>query len=228
MKKRLSKQKVSSAKSVGVGYMFNLSEKELSVLKRLNAPHKIQDFLDTLPINFEKGGDTCMSPRRVLREKKAHCIEGALLAATALWMHGQRPLLLDFKTTPEDEDHVVALYKQGDFWGAISKTNHAMLRFRDPIYRSIRELALSYFHEYFMLETGQKTLKSFSRPFSLKRFGTKWLTSEKNLWYIAEALDRSPHSLAVPKKNRAHIRRISKIEREAFRLTEWTKKNPST
>ncbi|MEK7065905.1 MAG: hypothetical protein AAB938_00970, partial [Patescibacteria group bacterium] len=162
--------------------MFGLSEKEWGTLKRLSTPHKIQDFLDTLPINFEKSGDTCLSPRAVLREKKAHCIEGALLAATALWIAGKRPLLLDFKTTPEDEDHVVALFKENGYWGALSKTNHAVLRFRDPIYRTVRELALSYFHEYFMVETGKKTLKSFSRPFSLKRFGTKWITSEKNLW----------------------------------------------
>ncbi len=208
--------------------MFNLSKKEFSTLKKLNTPEKIQDFLDTLPINFEKGGDTCLSPRRVLREKKAHCIEGALLAATALWVAGGEPLLLDFQTTPEDEDHVVALYKKNGYWGALSKTNHAVLRFRDPIYRTIRELALSYFHEYFMLETGKKTLKSYSRPFSLKRFGTKWMTSEKNLWYIAETLDRSPHFPAVPKKNRAHIRPISKVEKKAFRTTEWTKKNPRT
>ena len=209
-------------------YMFNLSKKELAVLKKLNTPQKIQDFLDTLPINFEKGGDTCLSPRRVLREKKAHCIEGALLAATALWIAGEQPLLLDFKTTPEDEDHVVALYKKNEYWGAISKTNHAVLRFRDPIYRTVRELALSYFHEYFMLETGKKTLKSYSSPFSLKPFGTKWITSEKNLWYIAKALDRSPHFPAIPKKNRALIRPISKLEQKAFRITEWTKKNPRT
>ena len=209
-------------------HFSHLSQEELAILRRLNTPQKIQDFLDTLPINFEKGGDTCLSPRRVLREKKAHCIEGAFLAATALWIAGERPLLLDFKTVPEDEDHVVALYKKNGYWGALSKTNHAVLRFRDPIYRTVRELALSYFHEYFMLETGKKTLKSYSRPFSLARFGTKWITSEKNLWYIAGALDRSPHSPAVPKGNRAHIRPISHIERKAFRMTEWTKKNPRT
>ncbi|MEK7134779.1 MAG: hypothetical protein AAB819_03625 [Patescibacteria group bacterium] len=208
--------------------MWNLSKEELATLKRLDTPQKIQDFLDTLPINFEKGGDTCLSPRRVLREKKAHCIEGAFLAATALWIAGERPLLLDFKTVPEDEDHVVALYKKNGYWGALSKTNHAVLRFRDPIYRTVRELALSYFHEYFMVETGKKTLKSFSRPFSLTRFGTTWITSEKNLWHIAEALDRSPHFPIVPKKNRTHIRRASKVEREAFLTTEWTRKNKRT
>lgn len=209
-------------------YMFGLTKKELAVLKRLNTPQKIQDFLDTLPINFEKGGDTCLSPRAVLREKKAHCIEGALLAATALWIAGERPLLLDFKTPPEDEDHVVALYKQNGYWGAISKTNHAVLKWRDPIYKTVRELVLSYFHEYFMTDTGKKTLTSYSRPFSLKRFGTKWITSEKNLWYIASALDRSPHTKIVPKKNTRVIRPISKIERASFTLTEWTKKNPRT
>src|SRR3954471_11918592 len=104
--------------------MFNLTKDELKVLRKLNTPIKIQDFLDTLPINFEKLGDTQMSPRRVLREKKAHCIEGALLAATALWLHGKEPLLLDLKAVPHDDDHVVALYKINGLWGAISKTNH--------------------------------------------------------------------------------------------------------
>jgi len=208
--------------------MFGLSQKEFLVLKRLSTPHKIQDFLDSVPINFEKRGDTCLSPKKVLEKEKAHCIEGALLAATALWIAGERPLLLDFKTTPEDEDHVVALYKQNGYWGAISKTNHAVLRFRDPIYRTVRELALSYFHEYFMLENGKKTLKSYSRPFSLKQFGTKWITSEKNLWYIASALDRSPHFSFVPKENRRHIRPVSKIERKTFLITEWGKKDRRT
>ena len=228
MKKDRVKLKSDSTRSVGARSMFGLSEKEFYVLKKLNTPQKIQDFLDTLPINFEKGGDTCLSPRAVLREKKAHCIEGAMLAAVALWIAGERPLLLDFKTPPEDEDHVVALYKQNGYWGAISKTNHAVLRFRDPVYRTTRELALSYFHEYFITDTGKKTLTSYSRPFSLARFGAKWITSEKNLWYIASSLDKSPHTKIVPKKNARLIRPVSKIERATFKLTEWTKKNPRT
>jgi hypothetical protein len=149
--------------------MFNFSKSELAILNKLSTPIKIQDFLDTIPINFEKKGETHMSPRRVLRENKAHCIEGALLAAVALWLHGHEPLLLDLKAHPHDDDHVVALYKINNLWGAISKSNHSTIRFRDPVYKTIRELALSYFHEYFEEKSGKKVLYSYSKPFNLKK-----------------------------------------------------------
>ncbi len=211
-------------------HMFGLSSKELAVLKQLSTPHKIQDFLDKLPINYEKDGDTCYSPRMALRAGKAHCIEGALIAAVSLWLQGERPLLLDLKTLDIniDSDHVVALYKKNGYFGAISKTNRAVLRFRDPIYKTVRELALSYFHEYFLPTTGQKTLRSYSRPFSLARFGTDWVTSEEGLWDIAEALDNSPHFSLIPKGNEKYLRHSSHIERKASIIPEWKKENPRT
>ncbi len=210
--------------------MFGLSSKELAVLRRLSTPQKIQDFLDKLPINYEKNGETCHSPRLALRAGKAHCIEGALITAVALWLQGEKPLLLDLKTLNIniDSDHVVALYKKNGYWGAISKTNHAVLRFRDPIYKTVRELALSYFHEYFLPTTGQKTLRSYSRPFSLARFGHKWITSEEGLWHIAEALDESPHFPIIPKGSGKHLRPSSPIERKAGSITEWSKKDKRT
>ena len=207
--------------------MFGLTRKELAVLKRLNTPQKIQDFLDKLPINFEKKGETCMSVRRVLRERKAHCIEGAFVAAAALALRGQEPLFLDFKTEG-DEDHVVALYKQNGHWGAISKTNHAVLRFRDPIYRTPRELALSYFHEYFIIGFGRKSLRSYSLPFSLKPFGNSWVTSEEDLWDIPEAIDKSTHFPLIPPRQKHLIRRVSAFERKISYMAEWTRKNPRT
>lgn len=208
--------------------MFGLSKKELAVLRKLSTPEKIQDFLDRLPINHEKNGDTCLSPRQVLRGKKAHCIEGAMLAAAALWLHGEEPLLLDLTTLRYDDDHVVALYKRNGYWGAISKTNHSVLRFRDPIYRTIRELALSYFHEYFMITTGRKTLKSYSVPFSLKRFGTEWITSPEDVWYVAHTLDDIRHFSIVPEKNKRLIRKASPLERKMGSIAEWKKENPRT
>ncbi len=210
--------------------MFGLSSKELAVLKQLSTPHKIQDFLDKLPINYEKDGDTCYSPRVALRKSKAHCIEGALIAATALWLQGEEPLLLDLKTLDIniDSDHVVTLYKKNGYWGAISKTNHAVLRFRDPIYKTVRELALSYFNEYFIPATGQKTLRSYSRPFSLTRFDIDWVTSEEGLWHIAEALDNSPHFSLVPKGSEKYLRHASVIERRAGSIIEWSKKDKRT
>lgn len=126
--------------------MYGLTPKEYQFLKRLNTPNKIQDYLDTLPINYEKSGETYHSPRFVLQHKKAHCLEGALLAAVALMIQGYKPLLLDLRTTSRDTDHVVASENFNGYWGAISKTNHAVLRYRDPIYKTPRELALSYFH----------------------------------------------------------------------------------
>src|SRR5262245_60059580 len=130
--------------------MFGFSADEVALLRKLSSPRKIQDFLDTIEMNFEKDGDTCMSPRRVLRERKAHCMEGAMLAATALRLQGHPPLVIDLKSIQSDDDHIVTVFQQNGCWGAISKTNHAVLRYREPIYRSLRELAMSYFHEYFV------------------------------------------------------------------------------
>lgn len=208
--------------------MFGLSAREERILKRLSTPQKIQDFLDQLPINFEKKGDTEMSPRRVLREKKAHCIEGALLAAVAFWLHGEEPLLLDLRTLFYDDDHVVTLFKCNGYWGAVSKTNHAVLRYRDPIYKTIRELALSYFNECFLLSNGKKTLRTYSRPFNLKRFGTDWITSEESLTNISRALDRSPHFPLVPKKNERLLRPTDLFERRAGGIREWKKRDRRT
>lgn len=193
--------------------------KDFLIFKKLNSPAKIQNFLDTLPVNFEKQGDTCASPLTVLRTNQAHCIEGALLAAAASWYHGAQPLLLDLKTTRDDSDHVVALFKTHGLWGAMSKTNHAVLRYRDPLYRSIRELVMSYFHEYF-LDNGEKTLRSFSKPFSLLDFDDEWLTSPENLWGIAEDLDDSPHHPIFIKGTEKLLRPAHSLEIQAGMLVE--------
>lgn len=162
-----------------------------------------------------------MSPRRVLREKKAHCIEGALLAATALWLHGEAPLLLDLVSTKEDDDHVVALYKKNGYWGAISKTNHATIRFRDPVYKTIRELALSYFHEWFMNKNGAKTLRSYSTPLTMKRFGTEWITAEYDLWWLDRELNALPHFKIAPPTNMRLLRKADPMELKAGKFVEW-------
>ena len=126
---------------------LGLTRAEFSVLARLSTPAKIQGFLDALPANLEIGGQTCLPVREVLRQRRAHCIEGAMLAACALWVHGEPPLLMDLQAE-RDYDHVVALFRRGGCWGAISKTNPPLLRWRDPVYRTLRELAMSYLHEY--------------------------------------------------------------------------------
>ncbi|OJI09196.1 MAG: hypothetical protein COV08_01890 [Candidatus Vogelbacteria bacterium CG10_big_fil_rev_8_21_14_0_10_49_38] len=198
----------------------------MRILRRLSTPAKIQDYLDALPLNWEKNGETYFSPRRVLREQKAHCFEGALLAALALWLAGREPLLLDLKTQGDD-DHVVALFRQGGYWGAISKTNHAVLRWRDPVYRTVRELALSYFNEYYNYR-GRKTLRSYSKPFKLKSWGEAWVTAEDHLDDLAAAIDHSPHYSLIPATNLKFIRRVGSLERRAGELTDWSRRDPRT
>lgn len=208
--------------------MFGLTEEELAVLRPLSTPQKIQDFLDDFPSNLSRYSDSCSSPRMALRKGRAHCIEGAFLAAAALWLHGKRPILMDLKAIDPDYDHVVTLFKQNGYWGAISKSNHPVLRYRDPIYRTLRELALSYFHEYVYVKTGEKTLRSYSRPFSLKRFGTDWMISEEHLWNIAEALDEFPHYPLLSKDQEKYLRKATNVECQAGRLQEWDRSDPQT
>jgi len=199
---------------------FNL--KEFDVFKKLNSPSKIQDFIDAIPINFEKNGETCWSPLSVLKHNKAHCLEGALLAAAIFWYHGKPPLLLDLVTTQNDDYHTVALFKEGNLWGAISKTNHAFLRYRDPVFKNVRELAMSYFNEYF-LDSGKKTLRSYSGAFDLTKFGEDWLVAKNNLWNIAEALDNAKHYKILNSRQIKRLRSADKIEIKAGKLIQWKK-----
>ncbi|TSC59851.1 MAG: hypothetical protein LiPW15_519 [Parcubacteria group bacterium LiPW_15] len=196
---------------------------DFAVFKKLTTPAKVQDFLNKIPINFEPEGETCRSPLLSLKHKKAHCLEGAYLAAAALWFHGREPLLLDLRTVSRDDDHVVALFKESGRWGAISKTNHAVLRYREPVYASIRELAMSYFHEYF-LDDGKKTMRDYSALFGLLKYGDGWLTSKDNLWDIGADLDDSRHFKIFPKNSRVRLRRADKVEIEAGKIVEWKKK----
>jgi len=205
-------------------YFSDFSKREIELFRKLSTPKKIQDFVEEIPVNFDVGNDTCKSPKKMLSENKAHCIEGAFFAAAALWFHGQQPLLLDLKSTEHDFDHVVALFRRNGFWGAISKTNHAVLRYREPVYKNVRELAMSFFHEYFT-DDGKKTLRSFSKPFNLVQFAKrKWLTSDEDLWYIAEALDDSPHFQILNKSAIANLRRADPVEIKAGKIVRWVKK----
>ncbi len=203
--------------------MSGLTPEEFAILKGLSTPIKIQDFIDALPMNFEREGDTQRSPRAVLNARESHCIEGALLAAAALWVHGEPPLIMDLSARMGrgDVDHVIALYRRQGAWGAVSKTNHAVLRFRDPIYRTSRELAASYFNEWF-LPSGEKTLECYSRPFDLRRLGTSWITAEEDLWHIAAALASANHYDLVPKGNWRYVRHADPMERSAGSVPEWS------
>lgn len=198
-----------------------LTPGERRLFERLDSPAKIQDFLDSLPFNLEKNGETYMSPRRALRAGTMHCFEGGLIAAAALLYHGQKPLLLDLDTTHNDQDHVVALFRGGRHWGAISKTNHAVLRYRDAIYATVRELAMSYFHEYF-LKDGRKSMRGFSAPFDLSKYPLEsWLTAEEDLIWLADALTDSRHFPIAPKENIKALRKATHFEINTHSDAEW-------
>lgn len=201
--------------------MFGIPKEKLKILKSLSDPKKIQAFLNSMPMNFEKDGDTCFSPMTVLDKKVCHCIEGATLAALALRVNDQPPLLLDLMASKTDFDHVVAVFKRYGKWGAISKTNHVFLRYREPIYSSIRELAMSYFHEYFDT-TGRKSLRSFSAPINLKRFDhLDWMTTEEEIFYIPEYLADVKHSPILNRKQIMYLQKADRMEDKVGKMLEW-------
>lgn len=187
---------------------------ELRILRKLNRPEKIQRFLDDLGYNLEPDGDTCRSPRRVLRDRVAHCMEGALLGAAAFRVQGCEPLLLDLEAQPgRDDDHVLAIFKQHGGWGAVAKSNYSGLRYREPVYRTLRELVMSYFEHYYNLK-GEKTLRRYSQPVNLRRFDRlHWMTAEEDVWVIPQYLTRIPHrTLLTP----AQVRDLSRLDQRLF------------
>lgn len=197
-----------------------LSKKNYKLLKSLNTPSKIQDYINKLPFNFEKEEETSRSVEETMKARSAHCFEGALIACAALWINGERPMLLDLKAHKRDLDHVVALFNKDGFWGAISKTNHGVLRYREPVYITIRELVMSYFHEYF-LSDGTKTLRSYSEPYDLAHEKTNWLTNKENLFNITRKLDKSPHKEILDTKQIKNLRKAEKIEIKMGEITEY-------
>jgi hypothetical protein len=198
-----------------------LTPAEHRLFSRLDSPQKIQTYIDRVPANYELGGDTVLSPRRMIQDHVAHCAEGALFAAAVLMFHGQRVWLMDLQALPRDQDHIVTLFRQRGLWGAISKTNHAILRWRDPIYRSARELAMSYAHEY-CLPGGKKSLLAYSKPFSLARYAPKrWVIAGEDLHWLMDELDASPHVPVAPKRALQSRRRSSPVELRAQEVVEW-------
>ena len=205
---------------------MKFTEKELNFLKKLNIPDKIQTFINKIPVNFELDGkETCISPIQVLRKNKCHCIEGAFLAAFILWLNKiSNTLVLDMRGTKEDCDHVIAVFqdKKNKKWGAISKTNHSVLRYREPIYESIRELVMSYFHEY-SDSKGNKTLREYSTPLDLRVFGKEWVTSEEDLWYIHDYLDSIKHFKILTKEQEKNLRKQDPLEISLDKIIEYKK-----
>lgn len=202
------------------------SKKEISLFKKLNTPTKVQGFLNQIPFNFEneKGykRETLRSPLFTLRHNSAHCFEGALLGAYVLSQHGFKPYIIYLKSARKDFDHVIVPFKVRGYWGALSKTNHVVLRYREPIYKNIRELVMSYFHEYF-LDNGEKTLRQYSALLNLNSFEKNWATLSGDLWGIDNALDKLKHYEIVPKHYMKKLRNADWIEIQAGKMVEYKK-----
>ncbi len=190
----------------GLGF----SPAELRKLRSLKNPHGIQRFLDDMPYHL---ADTAWSPRCVLAENTSHCFEGAMLAAAALRANGYPPLVFDLEAE-KDTDHVVAIYRVNGHWGAVAKSNYTGCRYREPVYRSLRELALSYFEVYFNLRR-ERSLRTFSRPVNLSRFDRlEWMTTDKPLWFVAEYLfDIHHYRLLTP----AMAKKLHRLDDRSFR-----------
>ena len=185
-------------------YDTALTREEQQLFRRLSSPVKVQKYLDDLPYNKERDGETCRSPRRVIRDQTAHCFEGALLAAAAMRANAQPPLILDLEAV-RDDDHVIAVYRQHGCWGAMAKSNYAGLRFREPVYRTLRELVMSYFESYYNLK-GEKCLRAYSRPVNLARFDyLGWMTAEEDLWAIPEYLVGVGHTAILRHTKRMYV-----------------------
>jgi hypothetical protein len=203
---------------------WGFSWSESRKLRSLKSPYGIQRLLDDMPYHLE---DTAWSPRRVLRENTSHCYEGALFAAAALRMNGYPPLIWDLEAE-RDTDHVIAIYRIDGCWGAVAKSNFTGCRFREPVYRSLRELAMSYFNIYHNLR-GERTLRTFSRPVHMKRFDhLNWMTTEKPVWFVAEYLLKIPHTRLLTDKQ---VKRLHRVDRRLFRaecVDRAVKSGPST
>ena len=188
----------------------------LSLPRGLRSPDAIQRFLDELLYNKEKSGETARSPRGVLETREAHCFEGALLAAAALRRISHPPLVIQLRSTSRDDDHVLALFRErrgAGCWGAVAKSNYSGLRFRSPVYRSLRELVMSYFDAYYNLE-GEKSLRAFERPVDLARFDARgWETAEEDLWDVSAYLATRRFT---PILTRTQVRALTPMDRRLY------------
>lgn len=186
----------------------------LAVLRRLDSPRKVQAFLDYELAYNDSPVNTCLSPLEVLKQGRAHCIEGAMLAAAAFLFHGRRALLLDLRANPRDDDHVVAPFTEGGRWGAVAQSHFCGLRYREPVYRSYGELARSYFDFYYN-NGGEKTLREYSAPLAVSALRPEWLVSRKNVFFVARRLDAARHFAILRPGQERTLARADSLLREA-------------
>lgn len=194
---------------------------EIKKLKSLKSPNGIQNFLDAMPYHI---ADTAWSPRTVLKHNSSHCLEGAIFAASALRALGYPPLIWDLEAD-NDTDHVIAIYKHKNHWGAVAKSNYTGCRGREPVYKTLRELAMSYFHIYFNAKR-ERTLRRFSRPVNLTRFDhLKWETTAKPVWFIVDHLFEIPHTSLFTSQQIRHLNKVDQRTFDAECLGKQYKKN---
>jgi hypothetical protein len=192
--------------------VYGLTPAELATLRGLSTPDRVQAYLDGLVYNLEKDGPTIRSPRRVMRDGTAQCAEGAFFAAAAFRVNGRPPLIVDLVAV-RDDDHVIAVYRDGGLWGSVGVSKFAGLRFRSPVYRTIRELVMSYFDHYYNWD-GERTLRGYSRPISLAQFDRiGWMTTEDDLWPVVEHLEAISHTKVIPPAN---ARRLANLDRRSY------------
>ena len=205
---------------------LGLGVRDFERLARLDTPQRVQAFLNAIPINHELDGETVHSVRNVLRHRRAHCIEGAFVAACALWIHGEPPLVMHLDCDLSDYPHVITLFRRHGAWGAISKTNGVALRYRDPVYRSLRELALSYFHEY-SDKRGRRTLRSYSGAFDLRRMDARmWVSSDADCWDAHDRLAALRHYPLVKPRIVPHLSRRDPFEQKMAGAVQYPKPKP--
>jgi hypothetical protein len=193
--------------------MNAFTRSERALFRSLHSPEKIQLFLDReLSYDKEPDGPRCRSPRIALRDRTAHCMEGAMFGAAALRMLGHPALLLDLEAV-RDDDHVLAIFRVHGYWGALAKSNYSGLRYREPVYRTLREMVMSYFEHYYNLQR-EKTLRKYSRPVNLRRFDAiGWMTAEEDPWVIPEYLCTIAHTPLTPQRS---VRRLSRVDDRLF------------
>lgn len=208
--------------AIGFGEQLGLETDVATLLAGLQSPERIQDFVNAIPWNMEAAGPTARSVKGVLQHNEAHCIEAALVAACGLWLAGEPPLLMDMGADKGDVDHVVALFRRNGYWGAISKSNSPFLRYRDPIYRTLRELSLSFFPQYVFKR--RKTLRTYSVSVDLRRFEPGlWVTREGACQELVEALTAARHFEILPSNvSGRDLRPIDEIEARSNRLSDFS------
>ena len=200
---------------------LGLTPREFVLLQRLATPQQIQSFLNGICINHEIDGETILSVREVLAQRRAHCIEAAFVGACAFWIHGEPPMVMHLDCAATDYPHVIALFRRSGAWGAVSKSNGATLRYRDPIYRSLRELAMSCFHEY-SDRRGRKTLRSYSVAFDLRRIVPElWVTGKRACTEANDRLASARHYPLVTSRQERLLVRRDPFERLAAQAVQY-------